>query len=85
MSISYLKKIGHADGLSRLIPKNTEPLEETVMALLKEEKGLSGLLINTIRESPFTLEDIRKAAEMDGFTQQIKNQVRLNESNEKGT
>ena len=57
------KKIGHANGLSRLIPKNTKPLEETVIASLKEEKELSGLLINTIQEFPVTLEDIRKAAE----------------------
>ena len=66
------KKIGHADGLSRLIPKNTEPLEEIGIASLKEEKELLGLLINTIRESPVILEDIRKAAEKDGFIQQIK-------------
>ena len=43
------------------------------------------LLINTIRELPITLEDIRKAAETDGFIQQIKRQVRFNERNEKGS
>ena len=32
------KKIGDADGLSRLIPKNAKHLEEIVMTLLKEEK-----------------------------------------------
>ena len=79
------KKNGHADGLSRLIPKNTEPLEETVITLLKEEKELSGLQINTIRELQVTLENIRKAAKMDSFIQQIKKQVRLNEINKKGT
>ena len=77
--------MGHADGLSRLIPKNTEPLEETVIASLKVEKELSGLLINTIRELPVTLEDIKKAAETDAFIRQRKKQVRLNERNKKGT
>ena len=42
-------KIAHADGLSRLIPKSSELLEETVIALLKE-KELSEILVNTIRE-----------------------------------
>ena len=76
-------QIGHTDGLSRQIPKNTEPLEKTLLALLKEEKELSGLLINTIQELLVTLTDIRKAAEMDGFIQQIKKQVSLNGRNER--
>ena len=79
------KKIGHADGRLRLIPKNTKPLEETVIESLKEEKELSGLLINTIQELPVTVEDTRKAAEKDGFIQQIKKQVRWNERNKKVT
>ena len=53
------KEIGHADGLSRIIPKNTKPLEETVIASLKEEKELSGLLV--------TLKDIRKTTKMDVY------------------
>ena len=54
-----------------------------MIALLKEEKDLSGLLINAIRELWVTLEDIRKSVE--GLIQRIKKQVRLNERNEKGT
>ena len=42
-------------------------------------KKLSGLLINTIRKLPVTLENIRKTAGTDIFIQQIKKQVRLNE------
>lgn len=42
------KNIGHADGLSRLIQKCAEPLEDTVIAALREEKELSGLLCNMI-------------------------------------
>ena len=48
--IEYIspKKIAHADCLSRLIPKRSEPLEDTVIASLKEEKELSEILVNTI-------------------------------------
>ena len=56
------KEITHADGLSRLIPKSSEPLEESVIASLKEEKELSEILVNTIRELPVILDDIKKAA-----------------------
>ena len=51
------KKLGHGDRLSRLIPKYMEPLEETVIVVLRDESELSGQLCNTIRELPVTLED----------------------------
>ena len=70
------KNIGHADGLSRLIRKCAEPLEDTVIAALREEKELSGLLCNTIRELPVTLDDINKAAETDEFIVKIKKRRR---------
>ena len=38
------KSLGHADRLSRLIPKYTEPLEETVIAELRDESELSGVM-----------------------------------------
>ena len=41
MEFQSSKKLGHADGLSRLIPKFSEPLEDTVIAALKDEKELS--------------------------------------------
>lgn len=52
------KKLGHVDSLSRLIPKVAEPLEDTVIAALREEKELSVLLCNTIQELPVFLEKI---------------------------
>ena len=61
------KKIAHTDGLSRLIPKSAELLKEMVIALLKEEKELSEILVSTIRELLVTLKDIKKVAKMDGF------------------
>ena len=77
------KNIGHADGLSRLIRKCAEPLEDTVIAALREEKELSGLLCNTIRELPVTLDDINKAAETDEFIVKMKKQMQLNEKSKK--
>ena len=50
-------KIGYADGLSRLIPKFSEPWEDTVIAALRDEKEFSVLLCNTIRELSVTRED----------------------------
>ena len=52
------KKLEHADGLSRLIPKFSELLEDTVITALRDEKELFVLLSNTILELPVTLEDI---------------------------
>lgn len=65
-------KIAHADGLSRLIPNKTELLEETVIAALKEENELTDILINTVRELPVTLEEIKKAARTDEYINKIK-------------
>ena len=52
------KEIAHADGLSRLIPKNTEPLEETVIASFRSEMDVKYVLFNTVKELPVTLEEI---------------------------
>ena len=75
------KKMGHTDELLKLIPKYTEPLEETVMVVLRDESELSSLLCNTIRELLVTLEDVKK--ENDNFIQKIKKQVWLNEKTQK--
>ena len=54
------KKLRHSDVLSRLIPKFSEPLEDTAIAALRDEKELSVLLCNSIGELPVTLENIKK-------------------------
>lgn len=72
------KEHGHVDGLSRLIPKNEEMLEETVIAALTEEKEISGLLLNTIRELLVTLDKIKKEAEKDHYIVKLRNQTRWN-------
>ena len=44
------KKLGHADSLSRLILKYCEPLEDTLIATLKDESELKEVLVNTVCE-----------------------------------
>ena len=51
-----LNKFGHADGLSRLIPKYKEPLEDTVIGSLQSESELKITLCNSVRELPVTLD-----------------------------
>ena len=43
------KKIQHSDGLSRLIPKTREPLEETVIALLSSEMDIKMFCITQLK------------------------------------
>ena len=69
------QKLGHTDGLSRLIPKMREPLEDTVIASLHTESIMSTVLCNTVRELPVALEEIRKEAAKDEFITQIKERI----------
>ena len=75
MEFLLSQKLGHADGLSRLIPKMREPLEDTVIASLRTESIMSTILCNTVRELPVTLEEIRKEAAKDEFITQIKERI----------
>ena len=61
------KEIAHADGLSRLIPKNTETLEETVIASLKSE-----IDVKYVKELPVTLKEINFKTKFDKFINQTK-------------
>ena len=70
------KEIAHVDGLSRLIPKNTEPLEETVIASLKTEMAVKYVLFNTVKELPVMLEEIK----FDQFIHQTKKRTNEPES-----
>ena len=44
MEFLPFKKLSHADGLSRLIPKFSLPLEDTVIASLKAKKEVKDML-----------------------------------------
>ena len=69
------KEIAHTDGLSRLIPKNTEPLEETVIASLKSEMNVKYVLFNTVKELTFMLEEIKFKTKFDKFINQTKKEL----------
>ena len=69
------KELGHADGLSSLIPKFNEPFEDTVIALLRSENEIKNVLFNTISEQPVTFEKIRIEAKNDNFILKITKQV----------
>ena len=56
------KKLGHADGLSRLIRKFSVPLEDIEIAAVKAEKEVKDMLCNTVKELPLTLDEIRGKA-----------------------
>ncbi|XP_029643881.2 uncharacterized protein K02A2.6-like [Octopus sinensis] len=83
MKMEYLpsKKMRLADGLSRLIPKYNEPLENTVTAELKAENEIKYVLCNAVRELPVTLEEIKFKAETDEFSLKRKNIVISEETN----
>lgn len=68
-------KIGHADGLSRLIPRSLEPLEDMVIAALRDETDFKEALCNAIRELPVTLDEIRIKAGKDEFIKKMKEEV----------
>ena len=70
------KKLGHADGLSRLIPKYCEPLEDSVIAALRTENENNSSVINLIRELPVTLDEIIEEAESDEYIKEIKEKLR---------
>ena len=73
MDFLLSKKIPYVDGLSRLIPKITEPLEETVIASLSSEMYIKTVLYNTVNELPVTLEEIRFKVKFDEFITEKKN------------
>ena len=75
LRLSSYQKLGHVDGLSRLIPKMQEPLEDTVIASLRTESIMSTVLCNRVRELPGTQEEIRKDAEKDEFITEIKERI----------
>ena len=52
--IKYLqsKQISHADWLSRLVPKYSEPFEDTIIAALRTDCEIKNMIANTIKELP---------------------------------
>ena len=66
------KQISHADGQSRLIPKYSEPFEDTIIAALRIDCGIKNMIANAIKELPVTLLEIKSEAINDDFITNIK-------------
>ena len=69
------KKLWHADGLSKLIPKHTESLEDTVIASLRTEGEFKSTLCNTVGEITVILDQIKQEAQNDEFIRQTKTKI----------
>ena len=54
--IEYLpsKQISHADGLSRLVAKCSEPFEDTIMAAFRTDSGIENMIANTMNDDFIT-------------------------------
>ena len=70
-----LKQISHADGLSRLVPKYSEPFEDTIIAVLRTDCEIKNMITHTIKELPVTLLEIKSEAMNDDFITNIKQKI----------
>ena len=72
---TVLQQISHADGLSRLVPKYSEPFEDTIIAALRTDCEIKNMIANTIKELPVTLLEIKSEAMNDDFITHIKQKI----------
>ena len=68
-------KFGHVEGLSRLIPKSKEPLEDTVIASLQSEDEINITLCNSVCELPVKCNQIKLEALRDEYINQINTNI----------
>ena len=75
--IEYLpsKQISDPDGQSRLVPKYSEPFEDTIIAALRTDAEIKNMMANTIKEPPVTLLEIKSEAMSDDFITNIKQKI----------
>lgn len=80
--LNYLptNKIGHADGLSRLIANQNQPLEDSVTAVLCSDCEIKSIIANTVRDLPVTLSEIKNEALEDDFIYEIKRKIATNDN-----
>ena len=69
------RQIGHADGLSRLVPSQSEPLEDSAIASLRTDSEIKNMMLNTIRELLVTLQEIKREAQEDEFISATKQKI----------
>ena len=70
-----LKQFSHGDGLSRLVPKYSEPFEGTIIASLLTDCEIKNMIANTIKELLVTLLEIKSEAMNDDFIINIKQKI----------
>ena len=71
--ILTVKRDGACGGIIQIIPKNTEPLKETIIASLKSEMDVKYVLFNTVKKKlPVTLEEIKFKTKFDFINQTKK-------------
>ena len=75
------KNICHADSLSRLIPKNAEVFEDSIIATVRTDWEIKNMIANPVKEFPVTLADIKRESWEDEFIQSIKNKIHNKDPN----
>ena len=65
------KQFSHADGLSRLVLKYSEPFEDTIIATWRTDCEIKNMIANIIKELPVTLLEIKSEAINDDFITNI--------------
>ena len=71
--VPQVKRLGHNDGLSKLILKLREALKETVITTLRLEIAIKSVFCNTILELSETNKEIRNKAMIDKISQRKRN------------
>ena len=61
--------------VSRLVPKYSEPFEDTIIAALRTDCEIKNIIANTIKELPVTLLEIKSEAMNDDFITNIKQKI----------
>ena len=75
--LEYLptNKIGHADGLYRLIPNQCQPLEDSVITVIRSDCEIKSIIENTVRDLLVTLSEVKSEAIEDDFINEIKQKI----------
>ena len=71
-------KLGHADSLSRIIPRFCESLEDTVIAALRAESEIKNMLFNTKWDLIIILADVKIKAKKNFYLRIKRKNVRRN-------
>ena len=76
MEFLLSSKITHANGLSNLIPKHTEPIEDSDRLPRNKSRGKKIHNATLLEELPVTLGEIKEKAFDDNLIKEIKKKTR---------